>query len=244
MELLVDLGISEATKQIPHLTNEITILIRDSITKYLNEKINYDEARDELLKICGNTTPIDKIIEILSVSDIPIEDPNKYCLIIESGRKKMRAWTPAEDLRLLSGIHKFGKVNWARIAVFVGGGRTRSQCAQRWTRSLDPQISKTNWSFKEEELLIHLVRQSRGNSWRQIAKQLGNRSDVQCRYHFKQLMQKKINQNNVFYPIIQPVIPKTDTKLEFESPVFSTDFKEDVFDNTRMDIMMNNDFFW
>ena len=58
------------------------------------------------------------------------------------------------------------------------------QCSQRWRRSLNPSISRNNWTAEEEMDLIILVMQYGTQSWPQIAKKLGKRSDVQCRYHY------------------------------------------------------------
>lgn len=131
-----------------------------------------------------------------------------------SQRKKTRSWTEYEDQRLLAGIHKFGTDNWVSVAAFVGNGRTRAQCSQRWTRGLDPRISKDKWSPEDEESLMRLVIQYGTKSWTRIAQEIGNRSDVQCRYHYKQMKQEMdldsdsssgiTNSNNVHILNLQP----------------------------------------
>jgi hypothetical protein len=73
------------------------------------------------------------------------------------------------------------------VSAFVGGGRSRAQCSQRWVRGLDPRISKGQWSAQQEERLVEIVRTRGSHMWSQIAAELGNRSDVQCRYHFFQM---------------------------------------------------------
>jgi hypothetical protein len=102
-------------------------------------------------------------------------------------RKKPRPWSMFEDIRLLAGIHRFGLDNWGSVAQFVGTNRTRAQCAQRCVRGLDPRISKDQWSPEDEEHLLLLVREKGTRIWSQIASAMGNRSDVQCRYHFFQM---------------------------------------------------------
>ena len=61
------------------------------------------------------------------------------------------------------------------------------QCSQRWRRSLNPSISRNNWTAEEEMDLIILVMQYGTQSWPQIAKKLGKRSYVQCRYRYIQM---------------------------------------------------------
>jgi hypothetical protein len=99
----------------------------------------------------------------------------------------MRSWTGAEDLRLLSGILRSGIDDWSRIAAFVGSGRSKSQCHQRWTRGLDPRIIKETWTPQQDELLLMLVALYGQKGWTRISIGLGNRCDVQCRYRYNVL---------------------------------------------------------
>jgi hypothetical protein len=95
-----------------------------------------------------------------------------------------------EDIRLFAGFHKFGlssSYNWSTVARFVGNGRTRSQCSQRWIRVLNPRISKDLWTATKDERLVELVAQLGEKAWMKVANQMGNRSDVQCRYHYLQI---------------------------------------------------------
>lgn len=103
-------------------------------------------------------------------------------------RRKTRSWSPQEDTRLLAGIYKYGVDNWTTISSFIGNGRTRAQCCQRWTRGLNPRVSKNLWSYEEDLKLVQLVYLYGDKSWTKIASMMGNRSDVQCRYHYRQVM--------------------------------------------------------
>jgi hypothetical protein len=91
-------------------------------------------------------------------------------------------------MRLLSGVLHFGLDNWQQVALFVGNGRSRSQCSQRWSRVISPRISKKKWTPEEDQQLRDLVDEFGEKSWTKIASILGNRSDVQCRYHYRQLV--------------------------------------------------------
>lgn len=112
-----------------------------------------------------------------------INDSNE----LSSTKKRSHCWTTYEDEKLLAAIHRFGVDNWSSIARFVGNSRTRSQCSQRWFRGLDPRLSKNQWTREEESMLIQLVSTYGDRSWTRVASKLGNRSDVQCRYHYKQI---------------------------------------------------------
>lgn len=106
--------------------------------------------------------------------------------------RKARQWTLEEDQRLMNAINANGTENWPLIASLVGD-RTIAQCTQRWNRVLNPKISKANQSREEEQKLINAV-QKYGNAWTIIASEMGNRSDVQCRFRYKFLL-KKANDN-------------------------------------------------
>lgn len=136
------------------------------------------------------TEPLDRIMEILSVPDQPLPEPINSSKIFATRktRRKPRAWSHSEDIRLLAAIHRFGLESWAPIATFVGASRTRAQCSQRWARGLNPRLLKTEWSYQEEEQLIGLVGQYGTKKWKRIATAMGSRSDVQCRYHFFQMV--------------------------------------------------------
>jgi hypothetical protein len=141
-----------------------------------------------LLTHTGKTDAVDRISAILAAEGTPPpKDPPPSTDRFHSFRHRPRAWTKAEDVRLLAGIHKHGLEDWTSVAKFVGGGRNRAQCAQRWTRGLDPRISTDQWSPEDEAKLIRLLSGKPSIGWTQIAVEMENRSDVQCRYHFFQM---------------------------------------------------------
>jgi hypothetical protein len=108
--------------------------------------------------------------------------------LIDPRHRKFQSWSHGEDIRLLSGIYQYGVRSWSTISRFVGNGRTRTQCAQRWSRSLNPRIQKETWSHEEESALVGYVAKFGEKSWSRIAALLGTRSDVQCRYHYNQIV--------------------------------------------------------
>lgn len=119
-------------------------------------------------------------------SDVDTSD-SKEISSSHSNRRKSHCWTSSEDERLLAGVHRYGLDNWSSVAHFVGNERTRSQCSQRWFRGIDPRLSKNLWTREEDNMLISLVSFYGDRAWTKISSKLGNRSDVQCRYHYKQI---------------------------------------------------------
>jgi hypothetical protein len=153
-----------------------------------------------LLAAIGTTVPLDRVLAVLQVPEVsPTAGPRlpDFDDDAPNARQKPRQWSQAEDNRLIAAVHRLGPESWWSIAQFVGGGRTRAQCAQRWFRGLDPRLSREDWSFAEEEQLLTLVAEHGSKKWTTIASQIGNRSDVQCRYHFLQLQKAGIIQRDM-----------------------------------------------
>jgi hypothetical protein len=105
--------------------------------------------------------------------------------------KRCRLWTRDDDVRLLAGLRRYGIGDWKQIAIFVGNGKTSSQCSQRWSRALNPSLSKEQWTEDEDRELLESVAEYGEHSWARVSKQMGSRSDVQCRYRFEQLQKAK-----------------------------------------------------
>jgi hypothetical protein len=160
--------------------------IESLISSVIENSLTSESATQLCERLIGTSKPIVRLLKILSVSDEPI--PAKTHFGRRRARKKTESWTEEEDQRLLAGIHRFGIDSWSSVAVFVGNSRRRSQCVQRWSRGLDPRISKAPWSDLEDAKLRGLIERFGTKSWTRVANELGNRSDVQCRYRFKQLM--------------------------------------------------------
>jgi hypothetical protein len=115
-------------------------------------------------------------------------------------RKRPTHWTTEEDERLLAAIKAIGTDNWPAVAAAVGG-RTRSQCAQRWHRCLDSNLEKRNWTFEEEQKLLEAVGSLGDKAWTRVAAAVGRRSDVQCRWRYKFLAKKAEEAGTEIRPI-------------------------------------------
>jgi hypothetical protein len=186
---LTDVGLSFISELEKPFTPEQLSQIRDLLTRYLARRISFQECVGILLPVLGTSRPIERLEAILRTPDIPLPPSNRTLSASES-RAKSRPWTSYEDQRLLAGIHRYGVDDWQLIAAFVGNGRTKSQCSQRWMRGLDPKICKEQWPSDQDERLIGLVAAFGEKSWTRVAAELGNRCDVQCRYRYKQLQKE------------------------------------------------------
>jgi hypothetical protein len=166
---------------------DLVITLQQTLDAFLNQTMNYEAASSVIQNMIGDVKPLEQLNAILQCPPDPI--PNPYENLSRS-RRQNRLWQPLEDQRLLCGIYRFGIENWTAISKFVGNGRTRSQCSQRWYRGLDPSISKVSWTQEEECHLLSIVGEIGQRSWTQIAARMGNRSDVQCRYKYQHLTKR------------------------------------------------------
>jgi len=170
------------------------------VSSYIKGEISYQEAKARYQEICSVSTPLQNIRDIIESEKNPIKDSKTT----NNDEKRALHWTKAEDNRLLGGIFRFGLNDWSNIIDFVGNGRTRPQCLQRWTRTLNPKLNKEGWTKEEEQRLISLVNSLGENSWTKVSKLLETRSDVQCRYHFEQM---KKSMSSITISPNKPVVP-------------------------------------
>jgi hypothetical protein len=84
-------------------------------------------------------------------------------------------------------MFRFCLENWEKVAEFVGGGRMRAQCSQRWNRALNPRLFSGVWTPEEDWLLLAYVAMYGEKCWTTISRGMKRRSDVQCRYQFRAL---------------------------------------------------------
>jgi hypothetical protein len=167
------------------IASELHARLTEIIKHLMANHSAYPDCVQASIALTGISHPIEKLYEILQVPSDPIlssESPEGA-----TSRRKSHPWSSYEDSRLLSGIYRYGVENWTTISHFVGNGRTRSQCSQRWQRGLDPRLSKDPWTYAEDVCLLRFVQTCGEKAWTRIAAKMGNRSDVQCRYRYGQL---------------------------------------------------------
>lgn len=188
---LVDLAMSQIPEPAKKLDNVTLFQIREVFNGFVSGRIPYNTARRLLSPLIGDSAALDRVNSILRIPEQPLPPAMYYRDNSRNLRAKTRPWTPYEDQRLLAGLHRYGLYDWAAVALFVGNGRTKSQCSQRWIRGLDPSINKEQWTKEEDDRLIGLVAHFGEKCWTHIAGELGNRCDVQCRYRYKQLSREE-----------------------------------------------------
>ncbi len=102
---------------------------------------------------------------------------------------KYRKWTEEENEQLKNLVDQYGE-NWVKIAKEMLD-RTDNQCNQHYKRTLNPAIKHGKWTKEEDEQLKSLVDQH-GEKWAEIAKEMLDRTDMQCRHHYKRTLNPAI----------------------------------------------------
>ena len=188
---LTDFIMADIIDQNPNLTQESLDRTKAAVDSIIHSRMTVPEASRSLSGICECARALDKLQTILHVSDNPIPfNPHMPEGLTLQNRKKTHPWSAYEDQRLVAGIHRYGLDDWTQVSAFVGNGRTRAQCSQRWFRGLDPSISKTRWTTEQDDRLLTLVVQFGDKSWTSLAKNVADRCDVQCRYRYLQLQKE------------------------------------------------------
>jgi hypothetical protein len=190
------------------------------IVQFLEKQIAFDELADCVGCLVIVTHPLDILNEMVNISPDPLPPPPETVGYKAGQKRKCRGWTPSEDRRLMAGIWRFGIENWTAISKFVGSGRTRSQCSQRWYRGLDPKICREDWRAEEEEKLMDLIQTYGHKSWTAISSRMGNRTDVQCRYRYGQILSERRRQKAWEMPISWASDPITDGAMEVIYPAY------------------------
>jgi len=208
------------------LNEQETHQVREIFRSFLSNPSSFNALREKFLTIIDNPHPMDKLKSIVEIPDEQIPDRPIDDSSLLNQRKKTRTWTSNEDLRLLKAIHKIGLDNWNEVARYVGNGRSRSQCSQRWIRVLDPRISKSNWSPEEDEKLISFVQAFGEKSWAKISHLMGTRSDVQCRYRYQQLPKQSAIHKAI--ETISQQIPKSSIFQNIDSEKWKLGIDENV----------------
>jgi len=171
----------------------------DVLKAYLCGSISEETGRNHFVSQFGTSEHFDRFLTSIKAGkeySNYIKGINPFLLLSDGRKRKMgRNWTQEEDMRLMTAVKIHGTNKWIQIAEMVGGGRTRSQCSQRWNRGLNPLIFKGPWTLEEEKQLLAMVAQYGLKSWKRIATEMSNRSDVQCRYHYSQIQKHGLSKS-------------------------------------------------
>jgi hypothetical protein len=194
---------------------QVEFFIRSIICRFCDSLMSFEECKSALTPFLTTTHAIDRLYMILHCQSDPFPSYPEVRSRCDDGKKRAKSWGIIEDNRLLYAIHRFGLHSWPAVAAFVGNNRSRAQCAQRWYRGLDPRISKEEWTHMDDLRLVHLVTIRGDAGWTWISRELGNRSDVQCRYRYLHL--KNSGREAQLLAQLAPITPSVRPQLTGEA---------------------------
>ena len=93
---------------------------------------------------------------------------------------KLGKWTIEEDESLLNAVNTYGTKNWKLVSKVLQK-RNQVQCLHRWTKILQPGLTKGPWSIEEDRKLIQWVKKEGPCKWTTCAEFIKGRSGKQCR---------------------------------------------------------------
>ncbi|KAK8559220.1 hypothetical protein V6N13_098809 [Hibiscus sabdariffa] len=108
---------------------------------------------------------------------------------------KRGPWSPSEDFRLISFIHKHGHQNWRALPKQAGLLRCGKSCRLRWINYLSPNVNRGNFTKDEEDKIIRL-HETLGNKWSKIASHLPGRTDNEIKNMWNTHLKKRLASKN------------------------------------------------
>ena len=106
----------------------------------------------------------------------------------EEPELKKGPWSEQEDQLLIKWVKMNGPCNWTKCSDFIKG-RSGKQCREHWNNSLDPQLTKGQWTA-EEDLLIMVFYKKYGGSWKRIIPIFEKRTENSIKNRFFSQLRK------------------------------------------------------
>jgi hypothetical protein len=110
-------------------------------------------------------------------------------------QKKIGKWSLEEDDLLTRLVEKYGLKNWKKISQYTHG-RSSIQCLHRWTKILQPGLTKGPWTIEEDRRLLDWVKIHGPSKWTACSEHIVGRSGKQCRERWNYTLNPKIVKGN------------------------------------------------
>jgi hypothetical protein len=109
----------------------------------------------------------------------PLAPTRAHQMVRRSNRNNK--WSLEEDAKLISIVSKgIGELGWPEIASNFPD-KKQQQVIERWTKVLDPTLTKGSWTLEEDRAILDYVRNYDTKSWTKLARTLPGRTGKQCR---------------------------------------------------------------
>ncbi|OIW21132.1 hypothetical protein TanjilG_29788 [Lupinus angustifolius] len=109
----------------------------------------------------------------------------------DKSQVKRGPWSPAEDMRLIAFIQKYGHDNWRALPKQAGLMRCGKSCRLRWVNYLRPDLKKGEFTKEEVETIMKL-HEAFGNKWSKIASHLPGRTDNEIKNAWNTHLKKRL----------------------------------------------------
>lgn len=105
---------------------------------------------------------------------------------------KNQKWSIPDDERLKELVEMSSELDWSIIAANFPH-KTQQQVMERWTKVLDPNLTKGSWTGEEDQIIIDYVSEHGKKSWTKLAERLPGRIGKQCRERYINHLDPDIN---------------------------------------------------
>lgn len=123
--------------------------------------------------------------------------------------RRSHSWNFEADNRLSQAVRIYGTDNWSVVARYVSEDATPSQCQNRWSRTLDPDLKRGPWTEDEDNALRRAV-DILGNAWSEVAMFVPCRSNEQCRERYQDYLNPTVTrgrwteeEDNALFKLVQ-----------------------------------------
>jgi hypothetical protein len=170
-------------------TEPLKINIKAQVNAQVRGKIKAEGKSDSAAQGKGSSA------RAASVQWSMAEDNSLREIVMTNGiaSRQQSARETAQKSKPGSGNSSYG-MNWKRVAVLLGTGRTDVQCLHRWKKVLRPGLVKGPWT-KEEDDELTLQWNSGNRKWSNIATKLPGRMGKQCRERWMNHLDPSINKS-------------------------------------------------
>jgi hypothetical protein len=131
-------------------------------------------------------------------------------------QKKSGGWTPEEDDLLREAVALYGE-NWpegtsssllfqlrsSSLTLFrppsveLHTSFPAALCLTRWTKTLNPTITRGKWSPSEDAVLLAAIEEV-GKNWRRVCERVEGRTDSQCRERWTNVLDPRLLDKRVW----------------------------------------------